>query len=167
MGPVHRKITRRGFLLNKKIILLIIVILLSGIAYSAVRTPTTPWYEVEDWEIEVCSKFAGQSAPDNAETETGYFSYGTTSMTIQAFKSNYGDEYLYEVYYYIEPYTETQTYSIHLVNENKRISHEIASGTIGVNAGAMDYYTNYSALNFNEVRMVHKYGAFKVPIIQR
>jgi hypothetical protein len=145
----------------------VVLILLATLVYSGVRTPTTPWYDVEDWEIEVCSKFSGSAAPSNAEIETGYVAYGTTSMTIQAYKTNLGEESLYEVYYYIEPYTESQQYILQLINENQRLNHEIASGTIGVNAGVMDYYTNYSTQNFNEVRLVHKNGAFKVPIIER
>lgn len=143
------------------------MILLAALVYGGVRTPTTPWYEVEEWEIEVCSKFAGNTAPENAETETGFAAYGTTSMTIQAYKTNLGDENFYEVYYYIEPYEETQQYILQLVNENQKLNYEIASGTIGINAGVADYYTNYSTQNFNEVRLVHKYGAFKVPIIER
>lgn len=152
---------------NKKTILLIIFILLIGIAYAGVRTPTTPWYDVQEWEIEVCSKWAGQSSPENAETETGYFSYGTTSMTIQAYKTNLGDKYFYEVYYYIEPYLETQQYNLQLVNEAQRLTKEISSGTIGVNSGVADYYTEYLTENYNEVRLVHKYGAFKIPIVEK
>lgn len=167
MGPIHRKTKRGGLLLNKKTILLIIGILLAGIVYAGVKTPSTPWYEVQEWETEVCSKWAGHTAPENAETETGYFSYGTASMTIQAYKTNLGEKYMYEVYYYIEPYTETQQYTIQLVNEAQRLVKEIASGTTGINAGVADHYAEYSEQNFNEVRLVHKYGAFKIPIIER
>lgn len=153
--------------MSKKIIFVIIVVLLATLVYSGVRTPTTPWYEVEEWEIEVCSKFSGNAAPSSAETEIGYVAYGTTSMTIQAFKTNLGNETLYEVYYYIEPYFESQQYTLQLVNENQRLTNEISSGTIGINAGVMDYYEKQLAQNFNEVRLVHQHGAFKVPIIER
>lgn len=154
--------------MNKKIIFAVIGILLfAGIAYAGVKTPKTAWYNVEDWETEVCSKWAGSTAPENAETEAGYFAYGTASMTIQAMKTTLGNQTLYEIYYYIEPYDGEQTYSLQLINEDKQIEKEIASGTIGVNAGVTDYYTEYLAQNYNEARLVHKYGAFKVPIIEK
>ena len=156
--------------MNKKtkiIATIIGIILFAGIAYAGVKTPKTTWYNVEDWETEVCSKWAGSSAPENAETEAGYFSYGTASMTIQAMKTTLGNQTLYEVYYYIEPYDGEQTYTLQLINEDKQITKDIASGTIGVNAGVADYYTEYLAQNYNEARLVHKYGTFKVPIIEK
>jgi len=154
-------------LLNKKTILLIILILLAGVVYAGIRTPKTPWYEVEEWEIEVCSKWAGHSIPENAETTTGYYAYGTSSLTIQAFKTNFGNQTLYEIYYYIEPYEETQEYKLELINEKTQNRKKISSGTIGVHAGAADYYSEYLTDKFNKVRLVHKHGELKVPIVQR
>jgi hypothetical protein len=153
---------------NKQIIFAITgILLLAVIVYGGAKTPKTAWYNVEDWETEVCSKWAGSASPENAETETGYFAYGTASMTIQATKTWQGNQTLYEIYYYIEPYDGEQTYTLTMINEKKQIEKEIASGTIGVNAGAADYYTNYLAQDYNEVKLVHKYGTFKIPIIEK
>jgi hypothetical protein len=143
------------------------IILLAGIVYAGIRTPTTNWHEVEEWEIEVCSKWAGHSSPENSETESGYFAYGTTSMTLQAFKTNFGNQTLYEVYYYIEPYDGEQQYHIQLINNEKQLRYEIDSGTIGVQAGVADYYTDYLTEDYTKVRIVHKNGIFKVPIVVR
>lgn len=143
------------------------ILLFVGIAYAGVKTPKTTWYEVEDWETEICSKWSGESAPENAETETGYFSYGTASMTIQAMKTTLGNQTLYEIYYYIEPYDGEQTYTIQLINEAKQLTKDIASGTIGVSAGVADYYVEYLLQDYTEARLVHKYGEFKVPIVER
>ncbi len=143
------------------------MILLAAIVYAGIRTPKTPWYDVEEWEIEVCSKWAGHASPANAETTTGYFAYGTTSLTIQAFKTDFGNSTLYEIYYYIEPYEESQEYTLQLVNEATRNYKEISSGTIGIHSGVADYYAEYLDENFNQVRLVHKHGELKVPIIEK
>lgn len=153
---------------NTKIIFTIVGILLfAGIAYAGAKTPKTAWYNVEDWETEVCSKWAGSTAPENAETESGYVSYGTASMTVQAMKTTLENQTLYEIYYYIEPYDGEQAYTLQIINEEKQLVKEIASGTIGVSAGVADYYTEYLSQDYNEARLVHKYGSFKVPIIEK
>ena len=154
--------------MNKQIIFAIIGILLfAGIVYAGIRTPKTSWYDVEPWETEVCSKWAGSTSPENSETEAGYVSYGTTSMTLQALKTTAGNQTLYEIYYYIEPYDGEQTYTLQLINEDKQLTKEIASGTIGIMAGVADYYVAYLPQDYNQARLTHKYGTFKVPIIEK
>ncbi len=121
------------------------------------RDPPVPqkqWYEVEQWEIEYCSKFGGSVSPQSsAEVISSQVSQLTA--TLQGSRKKQQDNTtLYEVSYYIQPISSSIPYVVEVLGKSNgtTINRTIDRGT-AYPSGTADYAAFYSEENYNRARM--------------
>ncbi|MDO8741008.1 MAG: hypothetical protein Q7J54_05555 [Candidatus Woesearchaeota archaeon] len=103
------------------------------------------WYAVEDWELEVCSKWGGtDEAQRGSATSDIYLSQLTVAL--QAEKTAFPDNTtLYEVSYYIQPFSEDIQFAIKLANSQNDTDYDIVTvTTASISAGASGFTAFYS-----------------------
>ncbi|HLD89101.1 MAG TPA: hypothetical protein VI894_02745 [Candidatus Nanoarchaeia archaeon] len=118
--------------------------------------PQKQWYEVEQWEIEYCSKYGGHVSPESsAEVISSQISQLTA--TLQGSKKKQSDNTtLYEVSYYIQPISSSIPYVVEVLGKSNgtTINKTISRGT-AYPSGTADYEAFYSEENYNQVRMTY------------
>lgn len=144
----------------------IILLALSGSSQLSGRQSKLPWYEVEDWEVDVCSKFGGRSESENSETFQFAPSYGDMTITLQARRTKSRNETLYEVSYFIESYSATTDYKILLKNQKTNAEKEISRGNLGPASGATDYWTQSLKEEYTIAIVEYYKGRIIVPIVE-
>lgn len=125
-----------------------------------------PWYQVEQWEVDVCSKWGGRTSTQQAETFQLAPSYGEMTTTLQARKIISKKETLYELTYSAESYTLTTSYTIKLVNTETGATHSVAQGNLGPDSGTTDYWTQTLTEDYNQAVFEYARGSVKVPIVE-
>lgn len=113
------------------------------------------WYQVEDWELEVCRKWGGTTDSYNIVSGPTYLSQ--TTVTLQGEKSEKmpDDTTLYEVAWYIEDATNRSLeYAVRLRNsetvETKRI---VGKTSVGGNEAASGYEAEYLSEEYDQVQL--------------
>jgi len=147
----------------RKILIILGMMMMVPVTFS---DPTIDdWYDVEDWEIEVCSKYGG-----TAEAQTGVtakaqgdaYMYQTT-VTLQGQKSKSGDSYIYETAWYFRPMNEDQEYSIELIGPG--VSKEIYKNAATKELGDSNYHAEESNVQYDSVKIIYETGTLTVPIV--
>ena len=157
---------------KKSVVLLVFVsfILLFLLANNiSAPTPTTPWYEVEDWEKEVCSKWGGtRFAGQEAVTTGRKFSWAAMTATVQGKKLKTPENYyLYEVGWYIDSFSEVTDYEILLINPSKLDwKYKVASGSLSPDSGTVGYEVFNLTQDYTHITLVYSGGTVTTPIIQ-
>jgi hypothetical protein len=147
-----------------------IMVLLIAMPVIILGDNTLPWYEVQDWEIEVCSKWGGtasvQQTGANAEGQS--YLYATT-ITLQAQKTvmmseNESNSTIYEVAWYFRPLKKEQTYTIELIGDGtEQIYHASASPE----KGDANYQAIESSQEYESARISYESGSLTVPVVEK
>ena len=125
------------------------------------------WYQVSDWELDVCSKWGGtgraQSGTTNQEGETRL---SQLEVTLQGFKMQVEDEILYEIAWYLKPFSGEEEYTVTLVGKDRL---EVYSGSASSTAGSNGYDARYVDANvsYDTVELKYDSGKLEVPIVEK
>jgi len=90
------------------------------------------WYPVDDWELEVCSKWGGTLEAQSEATSSNPIYLSQTTLSLQGRKQVYivpgVNRNLYKISWYLEPLTDMD-YRIELVNDDESITFRLDDGT--------------------------------------
>ena len=125
-----------------------------------------PWYEIEDWEVDTCSKWGGRTEAEKITTEQQPESYGDMSITIQARKTKSRNETLYRVSYYLESFSATTDYTIRLINKQTGQQKEITHGTLEPGIGTTDYWVQNLKESYTTAEIKYYKGTVIAPIVE-
>lgn len=157
-------------MIKKAIIVLVCFILIVLLANTILAPgPRTPWYQVEHWEEEVCSKWGGtQFSGQEAVTAGRKFSFAKMTATAQAKKFKTPENfYLYEVGWYIDSFAELIDYELVLTNPSKPgLRHRIISGSLAPEAGTVGYEIYNLTDDYTELVLQYSGGSVATPIIE-
>lgn len=131
--------------------------------------PKALWYQVDDWEKEVCSKWGGAQSPvQEAVTFGRVFSYGALSATVQGNKFRTPENnYIYDVAYYIDSFAEDTDYEILLVNPARAdVFKRVAGGRLAPGAGKAGFETYNLTQDFTHIKLTYTGGHIMSPIMQ-
>lgn len=111
------------------------------------------WYDVEDWELEVCRKWGGTPSAYNVDNGPTYLSQ--TTITLQGEKSEKlpDETTMYEVAYYIEDaMNRSLEYAVGLYNPNTEEYKRIVGITsLSENEAASGYEAYYLSEEYTQV----------------
>lgn len=134
--------------------------------FMEIRRPQTlPWYQVENWEIDVCSKWGGRQAAEHYET-TGRFPYGAASYTMQGKKiRQYKAPTIYQIGYYIESFSIPLDYKLYLVNDETQKTKYIEGSVLGLGNAVSDYLVHESEEEFTHIRLLTPGSTITTPLV--
>ncbi len=160
-------------MINKKgIVALIFVMFILLVLFAnniIAPTPTTPWYQVEDWEKEVCSKWGGTQFSGQAAVTIGRkLSFAALSATMQGKKFKTPENYyLYEVAWYIDSFAEDTDYDVLMIDPDKPdVFKRVASGTLAPGAGTTGFEVYNLTQDYTHLRFQYTGGQILTPIIR-
>ncbi len=161
---------------QKKLILTLIlfIILFVNIKISNSRTSdfnplVDRWYKVEDWELDVCSKWGGAKQAYHYETSNNNKIYlSQLTLTLQAEKIVYpsNNSVLYKVSWYFEPAKGEYKYEINLLKNGGSSPKQISSGAASYESPAVGSYAEYLNEDYAYAQLVYENKWVKVPIIE-
>ncbi|MFC1774692.1 hypothetical protein ACFLZN_00135 [Nanoarchaeota archaeon] len=158
--------------MRKLKITLIIVIVLFFVSLTTSQFVTEKpeeWYFVEDWEVEVCSKWGGRQAPAQiTDTEIGLTGYGPFTYTMIGKKTKVigSNETLYTYAYYLQSYSANIRYSFDLYNSETDNRKGIADGDLAPGNGIADQAAEYSDIDYTHIRLYHNFGQVLIPLVE-
>ncbi|MBL7050953.1 hypothetical protein ISS04_02195 [Candidatus Woesearchaeota archaeon] len=162
----------------KKIIfggcMILLIFLLAGTIFAwqlipHSGTPKTNWYDVEDWEVDVCSRGVDvpeiQSSPDSGDSSYVY----DFTFTLNAQETELYNVSLYEVSYYIEPMDGNITFQVFLLGPgiSTNVTGEMISKPNGGKAGYE--FIEYEKGVYTEAQIDywgHASGSYTVPVVK-
>ena len=123
------------------------------------------WYSVEEWEIEVCSKWGGtaEAQQHGGKAEGSSFMFDTT-ITLQAAKVLDGNDTIYEVAWYFRPTDSQQKYEVSLVGKSTK---EIYTGNAQPGTGDSNYHAEFSKQKYDSAILRYETGLLEVPIVEK
>ncbi|MEM4263596.1 MAG: hypothetical protein QW666_01720 [Candidatus Woesearchaeota archaeon] len=128
------------------------------------------WHEVEEWEKEVCSKWGGTgtAGSQGAITSGRKLSWASMTATVQGKKTRTKEkEYIYEVAWYIDSFSETTNYEILMINPAKpELRHLVDSGSLAPEKGTIGYETYNMTQDFTHIKLTYTGGSITTPIIE-
>ena len=169
---IMQNLKERIFVIKKGVIVSVFAVLILIVIFSnniTAPTPTTPWYQVEDWEKEVCSKWGGTQFSGQAAVTSGRtFSFAALSATAQAKKFKTPENYfLYEVAYYIDSFAEDTSYEIVMFDPDKAdIFTKVAAGSLAPGAGSTGYEIYNLTQDYTHLKFTYTGGQIVTPIIR-
>lgn len=132
-------------------------------------TPTAPWYEVEDWEKEVCSKWGGtQFSGQEAVVSGRKLSFAALTATAQArrFRSPEGF-YQYEVAWYLDSFSQLTDYEIVLFDSSSpEAFRRVASGSLQPGAGTTGFEVYNLTQDYSHLRLKYSGGQVVSPVVR-
>jgi len=159
-------VIKKGIIVLAFAVLILLVVFANNITAP---TPTTPWYQVEDWEKEVCSKWGGTQFSGQAAITSGRkLSFGALSATMQAKKFKTLEKYyLYEVAWYIDSFSEDTDYEVLMIDPDKPdVFKRVVSGRLGPGAGTTGFETYNLTQDYTHLRFKYSGGDILTPIIR-
>ena len=128
------------------------------------------WYEVEDWEVEVCSKYGGKQRTESTATSSEIF-HGGATVTLQARKTRTPDnDTLYEIGYFVGHPIEGMTYTIKVKNSVTGIEEILDKDFPSPPGGFADFKAFFSNLTYDRAELKHavqgRQGTLVVPIVE-
>jgi len=101
----------------KKIIIMLLLVLLIPVVGAGSELP---WYDIEDWEVKVCSRWGGRGRVINAIEQNAPIYQSQLTLTVQGRRTELVDEYLYQVGYYINPLQSPVDFSVDVFDQRRR-----------------------------------------------
>jgi hypothetical protein len=167
----------------------LVIILLSGIAYSQYYleyetdgsgssyyeeysgngSVVVEWYDVSDAEIEFCKNYGGEASGEDVYTSTGYTqAVSKLTITLQGQYTTLYDKQLYEIAWYVHPLSEDITYTVYLIEEDGD-TEEFYTGYSTALDGDAGYDTEETDVIYTHARIVMEDGttALEVPIVEK
>jgi len=165
---VHLEIINKNKLMSRLgLIALLLLILIPAI--SSFDPKIDPWYAVEDWEYELCSKWGGTQEAESGATSSDPIYLSQTTLSLQGKKQTYDidgvSKILYTVSWSLEPMS-TVSYRIDLINASESIILKIAEGSATSSLPIADFHTNYYDENYTAVKMQYGSKWIKVPLVK-
>lgn len=148
------------------LIAILLVVPMVTAAFLQPKSPKTlPWYQVDDWEIDVCSKWGGRKAAEIYET-TGRFPYGAASYTMQGRKTRqHQAPTIYEIGYYIEAFSIPLEYKLYLLNDETQDAKYIDGNVLGPGNGISDYRIEQLNEDYTHLRLITPGSIVTTPFV--
>ncbi len=151
----------------RQLILLIILFGLSASAYGSFDPRVDDWYEVEDWEIEICSKWGGTG---QAETRSGavmqtplHEMAATVQGEYEELEAEEGKTRIYEFSWYLQPIGGQESFSVTIKGDEELV---IADGTAAPAFGNAGYHAiEETDINYTSVVLEYDSGKIEAPIV--
>ncbi len=156
--------------MKKRLLMIFLVFMIYIIAVSASQY-IMPWYAVEDWEIEACSKWGGTTQAATISSGTVGSSFlDQTTVTLQAqataMNDSYGQvTYTYEVAWYFQPVQNQQAYKVQLLGPDK--TKDIYKGSATVSNGDSNYYAEETTTRYDKAKIIYETGTLLVPVVEK
>ena len=165
--------------MKKQIILmaLLLVSVVSAVNYNYFDPRVNNWYDIRDWELDICQKYGGtdqsstgSTVANGGTTATSANGFGTSSLsqgtiTIQGRRQSYNiagyNETLYEVSWYIESFTQ-ESYTIELIDGT---AQEVQSGTVTPPTLGSGSFADYVTGDFTSVKLAVGSQELTVPLV--
>jgi len=128
-----------------------------------------PWYEVQQWEKDVCSRWGGTGTSGQAAVTTGRkLSWASMSATVQGKKFKTPEKnYIYEVSWYIDSFSESTNYEITMINPSKpELKYLVDSGSLGPETGTIGHEAYNLTQDFTQIKLTYSGGAITTPIAE-
>src|SRR3989338_2228131 len=129
------------------------------------------WYEVSEEEILFCQNWAGTETPSDVYSSAEAANFQAVSkltITLQGFSTPLYDKTLYEMGWYVQPLSESITYTVYLIDEEGD-AEEIYTGYATAETGDASYETVETDVVYTHLQILMEDGseALKVPIVEK
>ncbi|MBI5398270.1 hypothetical protein HZB03_02290 [Candidatus Woesearchaeota archaeon] len=123
--------------------------------------PTTAWYDVSPWEMNVCSYYGGNDPTAFTQSGAAGEYYHNLMLTLQAQRSNPLPSVpaslktrIYEVAYFVQPTQDDENVNFEVVvRDSAGAEISIASGSSNYVNGYRDYYVEESEKNYTLAKL--------------
>ncbi len=114
------------------------------------------WYPIPDNEKVMCQRWGGTPTPQNDITGDEHFQSDVT-ITLQAQKSQVGNQTLYEVGYYVEAFLNKVEFKVELKNKNGDKSDPPLQEIVNLepHTAKADYKAIYDTKEWNEAVLTY------------
>ncbi|MFW6013721.1 MAG: hypothetical protein ACOCZ6_01530 [Nanoarchaeota archaeon] len=153
----------------RQLILLIILFGISASAYGSFDPRVDDWYEVEDWEIEICSKWGGTGQAERHSGAVMQTPLHEMATTVQGEYTEYDSEEegektrIYEFSWYLQPIGGQESYTVTAKGDEDFV---IADGTAAPAFGDAGYHaTEETDVNYTSVVLEYDSGKIEAPIV--
>jgi len=127
------------------------------------------WYSVEQWEVDLCSKWGGTYEAQSEATSSTGISLSQTTLSLQGRKQDYNikgvNESLYTLSWYLEPLAE-MSYTIELTDDDEIKTYRIDSGQASFAKPAGGYKSEYYSEDYTYLKMTYGTNWLRVPLVQ-
>ena len=155
---------RKTFYCITIVLITSLLILETPIRTTAASTSKTPWYQVADWEVDVCSKWGGLGLARQGATPDKSISLGIMTFTVQARKSPTANATLYEIGAYLDSVDPNTPYSLRLVNTLTGSEYSLRKGTQSI---LQDYIVEELKEEYTHVLLNTVRGKVLFPIVAK
>lgn len=149
---------------------LVLLIVLFGLATSVSGSfdpRVDDWYEVEDWEVEICSKWGGTG---QAERHTGavmqtplHEMAATVQGEFTEHEAEEGETRIYEFSWYLQPIGGQESFSVTIKGDEELV---IAEGTAPPAFGDAGYHAiEETEVNYTTIVLDYDSGKIEAPIV--
>ncbi len=147
-------------------VLVLAVIMTKADGKSTLHDPRVDgWYEVSDWELDVCTKWGGTGRAQSGHiSQEGETRISQLEVTLQAYKAEYEGNTLYEVAWYIKPFRGEEEYTVLLDGDQEL---EIYAGSATNTAGDNGYDARHMNASFESATIIYDSGRLVVPIVEK
>ena len=154
--------------------LVLAFLLLSGIVYAKSKQfnpKMDDWYKVEQWELDVCSKWGGTEAAQAGAELSQPIYLSVLTLTLQAEKVDQPDNTsLFKVTWYIEPAAGEVSYKVELVGNSPISPWTVQEASTASNANAgVGFYAKYFNITEQLTHALLTYSNnqyVKVPVVK-
>ncbi len=150
---------------------IMMLIMITSVLVIAFNPMIDNWYDVEDWEVEVCSKWGGLAdVQKHAGTITGDTALHKLAATIQGEKIRIGagdeEKTVYEIAWYIQPVSGQEKFTVEVYGQSGK--KEIEKGTAPATTGTSGYYViDDTSSDYTNAVLKYDTGSIDVPIVER
>jgi hypothetical protein len=153
---------------------ILFIIATLAIISTVIAQEIPDWYEVSQWEIEVCSKWGGSELVQAGATTAKPISLSQLTLTMQAEGIYFDDfnipnssvENLYTVSWYIQPVAGEIEYNIVLVTSDGSTA-PLTSGKASYQSAGFGHEALYHPSIFTRARMNFGDNALELPIVTK
>ncbi len=146
---------------------ILLSVLLMVVCAAAFDPRIDNWYAVEDWELEICSKWGGTTEAQSGGTSSQAVFLSQNTISLQGRRQVYNvegfDRTLYTASWYIEPIADLG-YRVELVGQDKE--YVLDHGTASISSPGTGYYADYSNESYTGVRITYGDAWLRVPLVE-
>ena len=161
--------------MDKKLItLLLAIIILSSVVYAKSKQfdpEVDDWYKVEQWELEVCSKWGGTEAAQAGAELSQPIYLSVLTLTLQAEKVDQPDNTsLFKVTWYIEPAAGEVSYQVELIGNSPLSPWIVQQSSTATNSNpGIGFFAKYFNITekLTQAQIIYSNNQFvKVPVVK-
>lgn len=151
-----------------KLVLILLLITIISKQSSSFNPKIDAWYPVENWELELCSKWGGTKEAQSGATSSSPIYLSQTTISLQGKKQEYYidgfNKTLYTVSWYLEPILE-MSYRVYLINDDESLSFKISDGTASYSSPGAGFESEYYDAEYTAVKMDYGTNWLIVPLV--